>query len=166
GTGKDARQRRIVYQWSFKRQKRDDRNINLMIAKAEKIATGQAPLRKARFLKITGASTELDQATIDRARQLAGLKGYATNLPEATLPGAAVISAYHDLRHVEASSRATKNDLAARPVFPRQRDASEAPLAGVFAAPAIGRHLQAATGGSVKKIVQTLRTIRGATNEV
>src|SRR5690606_30009758 len=40
GTGKDARQRRIVYQWSFKRQNRDDRNINLMIAKAEKIATG------------------------------------------------------------------------------------------------------------------------------
>ena len=28
----DARERRIVYQWLFKRHKRDDRNINLMIA--------------------------------------------------------------------------------------------------------------------------------------
>lgn len=166
GTGKDARQRRIVYQWSFKRQKRDDRNINLMIAKAEKIATGQAPLRKARFLKITGASTELDQATIDRARQLAGLKGYVTNLPEATMPGAAVISAYHDLWHVEASFRMTKNDLKARPVFHRQRDAIEAHLTVVFAALAISRHLQAVTGVSIKKIVQTLRTIRAATIEV
>ncbi|BDZ62710.1 hypothetical protein GCM10025873_25010 [Demequina sediminis] len=33
GTGAGARERRIVYQWSFKRNKRDDRNINLMIAK-------------------------------------------------------------------------------------------------------------------------------------
>ena len=40
GTGAGARERRIVYQWSFKRNKRDDRNINLMIAKAEKIAAG------------------------------------------------------------------------------------------------------------------------------
>jgi hypothetical protein len=45
-----------VYQWSFKRSKRDDRTINLMIAKAEKIASGAAPLRKARFLKVTGAA--------------------------------------------------------------------------------------------------------------
>ncbi len=77
GTGQDARSRRIVYQWSFKRNKRDDKTINLMIAKAEKIAAGKAPLKKARFLKVTGATKELDQATIDRARQLAGLKGYA-----------------------------------------------------------------------------------------
>src|SRR5690606_25927802 len=97
GTGKDARQRRIVYQWSFKRQNRDDRNINLMIAKAEKIATGAAPMRRTRFLKVTGATKELDQATIDRARQLAGLKGYVTNLPRKTMPGQAVIPAYHDL---------------------------------------------------------------------
>ena len=38
GTGKGARSRRVVYQWKFKRQKHDDRTINLMITKAEKIA--------------------------------------------------------------------------------------------------------------------------------
>src|SRR5450830_1612634 len=79
GTGKNARTRRVIYQWKVKRQKHDDRTINLMIAKAEKIAAGTTALRKARFLKITGATKELDQATIDRARQLAGLKGYVTN---------------------------------------------------------------------------------------
>ncbi|MGH8828401.1 MAG: IS1634 family transposase, partial [Jiangellaceae bacterium] len=36
GTGKNARDRRIVYQWSFKRQKRDDKTINAQITKAEK----------------------------------------------------------------------------------------------------------------------------------
>ncbi len=41
-----------------------------MIEKAEKIAAGKILLKKARFLKVTGATKELDQATIDRARQL------------------------------------------------------------------------------------------------
>ena len=45
---------------------------------------------------------------IDRARQLAGPKGYVTNLPTETITGAAVISAYHDLWQVEASFRMTK----------------------------------------------------------
>jgi len=62
-----------------------------MIERAEKIVAGRAPLKKARFLKVTGATKQLDQATIDRARQLAGLKGYVTNLPVATMDGAAVI---------------------------------------------------------------------------
>ena len=163
GTGRNGRQRRIVYQWSFKRQKRDDRNINLMIAKAEKIAAGEVPMRKARFLKVTGAAKELDQATIDRARQLAGLKGYVTNLPVKTMPGAGVISAYHDLWQVEASFRMTKNDLKARPVFHHERDAIEAHLTVVFAALAITRYLTSTTGTSIKKLVRTLRPLHSVT---
>ncbi|NDL60699.1 IS1634 family transposase [Phytoactinopolyspora sp. XMNu-373] len=166
GTGSAARSRRIVYQWSFKRQKRDDRNINKMIEKAEKIATGQAPLKKTRFLKVTGATKELDQATIDRARQLAGLKGYVTNLSVEAMDGAAVIAAYHDLWQVEASFRMTKNDLRARPVFHRQREAIEAHLTVVFAALALSRHLQERAGMSIKKIVQTLRPVRSAKVEI
>ncbi|WP_165802669.1 IS1634 family transposase, partial [Arthrobacter sp. Bz4] len=166
GVGKAARERRIVYQWSFKRQKRDDRNINLMIEKAERIAAGKAPLKKARFLKVTGAHKELDQGTIDRARQLSGLKGYVTNLDTAKMPGTAVINAYHDLWQVEASFRMTKSDLKARPVFHHRRDAIEAHLTIVFAALAISRHLQDTTGLSIKKIVRTLRTARSATIEV
>jgi len=128
GTGSGGRSRRVVYQWRFARQKRDDRTINAMIAKAEKIATGKAPLRKARFLKVSGATTELDQTTIDRARQLAGLKGYVTNLPVEQMDGRAVIGAYHDLWQVERSFRMTKSDLRARPVFHHQREAIEAHL--------------------------------------
>ena len=166
GTGKTARQRRIVYQYSFKRNKRDDRNINLMIAKAERIAAGKAPMAKARFLKITGATKELDQATIDRARQLAGLKGYVTNLTLEQLPGNAVISAYHDLWQVEASFRMTKHDLRARPVFHHQREAIEAHLTVVFAALAITRYLTAASGLSLKKIIHTLKPLRTITINV
>ena len=44
-------------------------------------ADGKAPLTRARFQKVIGATRELDRATIERARQLAGPKGYVTNLP-------------------------------------------------------------------------------------
>ena len=62
----------MVYQWKFKREQRDNKAINAMIERAEKIADGRAPLKKARFLKVTDIAAELDQVAIDRARQLAG----------------------------------------------------------------------------------------------
>ncbi len=166
GTGTAARPRRVVYQWRFKRNKHDDKAINAIIERTEKIADGRAPLKKARFLKISGATKELDQTTIDRARQLAGLKGYLTNLPRAQMTGAAVIEAYHDLWRVEESFRMTKHDLRARPVFHHQRDTIEAHLTVVFAALAISRHLQDTPAVSIKKIVQTLRVARSATIEI
>jgi transposase len=109
---------------------------------------------------------ELDQKTIDRARQLAGLKGYVTNLDPAAMDGASVIAAYHQLWQVEASFRMTKSDLRARPVFHHERHAIEAHLTVVFAALAVGRHLQDRAGVSIKRLVQTLRVARSATIEI
>jgi Transposase DDE domain len=166
GTGSTARTRRVACQWKFKREQHDNKAINAMIERAEKIADGRVPMRKARFLKVTGARTELDQATIDRARQLAGLKGYVTNLPASVMDGAAVIAACHDLWQVEQSFRMTKSDLRARPVFHHQRESIEAHLTVVFAALAVARHLQNTTGLSIKKIIQTLRVQRSATIEI
>ncbi len=97
---------------------------------------------------------------MERARQLAGLKGYVTNIPTTTMTGAAVISAYHDLWQVEKSFRMAKSDLRARPIYHRTRDSIEAHLTIVFAALAISRHLQNQTGVSIKKLVRTLRPLR------
>jgi transposase len=166
GTGKHERARRVVYQWSFSRSKRDNKAINAQIARAEKVATGKAPLARTRFLKVTGATKELDQATIDRARQLAGLKGYVTNLDPAAMDGGAVIAAYHQLWQVEASFRMTKSDLRARPVFHHEREAIQAHLTVVFAALAVSRHLQDNTGVTIKRLVQILRAARSATIEI
>lgn len=170
GTGasgpRERRERRVVYQWSLKRSQRDNRTINAQIARAEKAAAGKAPVTRTRFLKVSGATKELNQATIDRARQLAGLKGYVTNLPADVMDGATVIAAYHDLWKVEASFRMAKSDLRARPVFHHQRDSIEAHLTVVFAALAISRHLQNRTGVTIKKLVQTLRVARSATIDV
>jgi Transposase DDE domain len=166
GTGTSARSRRIVYQYSFKRHKRDDKAINAMIERAEKVADGTRPLKRDRFVKLDGTQKSVDWALVERARQLAGLKGYVTNIDPATMDGAAVIGAYHDLWKVEKSFRMAKTDLRARPIFHHQRDSIEAHLTVVFAALAIARHLQERTGVSIKRLVNTLRPVRSATIQV
>ncbi|NQD39368.1 IS1634 family transposase [Glutamicibacter halophytocola] len=162
GTGKNGRERRIVYQWSAKRFARDNRNINLMERKALAVAEGKSPMKKVRFLKVTGAEKELDEKVIERARMLAGLKGYVTNLPLDIVPATKVIGAYRDLWQVEASFRMTKSDLRARPIFHREKDSIDAHLTVVFAALAIGRHLQELTGLPLKRLITDLKAVRSA----
>ena len=44
GTGRAARSRRVIYQYKFTRYQLDNRAINAMITRAEKITTGAAPI--------------------------------------------------------------------------------------------------------------------------
>jgi hypothetical protein len=163
GTGTKARDRRVVYQYSFTRSQHDNRAINAMVARAEKVAAGQRPVRKDRFVKFSDAETSVDWDLVERARSLAGIKGYVTNIPAQTMDGPAVVAAYHDLYQVERSFRMTKSDLAARPVFHRLKDSIEAHLTVVFAALAVSRQAQTRTGLSINKILKTLRPLRSAT---
>lgn len=166
GTGSARRDRRVVYQWKFTRERHDNKAINAMVAKAEKVADGTRQLRRDRFVKVTGAAKDVDWDRVERARQLAGLKGYVTNLPTDTLDGQGVINAYHDLWRVEQSFRMTKSDLRARPVFHHHRDAIEAHLTVVLAALAVARHLQDVTGVTIRRLVRILRPLRTVTIDI
>ena len=121
-----------------------------MIERAEKVAAGDRPIKKDRFVKLDGATQSVDWTLVDRARQLAGLKGYVTSIDQKRMTGQAVINAYHDLWQVEKSFRMAKSDLRARPIFHHQRESIEAHLTIVFAALAVSRHLQDLTGVSIK----------------
>ena len=121
--------------------------------------------RATRFVKTSGSARSLDEAALARARAVAGLKGYVTNIPEAIMPAGEVISSYHDLWHVEASFRMSKTDLRARPFFARTREAIEAHLTIVFAALAVSRTIQDRTGLSIRKVLRDLRPLRSATIE-
>lgn len=100
------------------------------------------------------ASRELEA----KARELAGLKGYVTNL-KARLDGTSVtadlvISAYHQLWQIEKSFRMSEHDLQTRPIYDRKRDSIEAHLTIVFAALAITRWIERQTGWSARKVRQ------------
>lgn len=167
GSGKDKRSRRVVYHYSFKRHKRDDRTINAQMTKAEQVADGKRPIARDRFVTVTtdaeGKKAEVNHATIDRARAAAGFKGYVTNIEADVLNGAEVVAAYHDLWHVEESFRMAKSDLQARPIFHHKKDSIAAHLTIVFTALAVARYLQDRTGITIKKLVQTLRPLQSVT---
>lgn len=148
---------RIVYQYKEKRAVLDLRNIEKQITKAERIVRGQAPAHRSKFVSVTPGNKRLNRTLIAKARALAGIKGYVTNL---SVPPTQVIAAYHELFHVEASFRMTKSDLRARPVFHRKREAIEAHLTIVLAALAVGRRIESRSHRSLKQLVRILRPIR------
>ncbi len=148
---------RVIYQYRAKRAALDLRNIEKQIAKAKKALGGQIPANRMKFLSIQAKSKKLNQKLIDKARALAGIKGYVTNLD---IPDEEVIAYYHQLFQVEATFRMAKSDLRARPIFHRKRDAIEAHLTIVFAALAISRMIEYQTRISIKQFVKLLRPIR------
>jgi hypothetical protein len=99
-----------------------------------------------------------------KARALAGLKGYVTNLatcPDGTpISAKFMIDAYHRLFQIEKSFRMSKHDLQARPIYHHQRESIDAHLTIVFAALAVSRWIEDRTGWSIKKFVRTARRYR------
>jgi hypothetical protein len=95
----------VVYQYSFKRAQHDNRAINAMVERAEKVAAGERPLKKDRFVSLTDSSTSVNGELVERARSLKGIKGYVTNIDATVMDGPAVVAAYHDLYQVERSFR-------------------------------------------------------------
>ena len=163
GTGKNARDRRVACHYAFKRAQHDNKAINAMAERAEKVASGERPLKKDRFVTFTDTSTSVNWDLVERARSLAGIKGYVTNIDPAVMDGPAVVAACHDLYQVERSFRMTKSDLAARPVFHRLEDSIQAHLTIVFAALAVSREAQARAGLSINRVLKLLRPLRSAT---
>ena len=148
---------RVIYQYRAKRAALDLRNIEKQVTKAKKALSGQIPAKRTKFLSIQAKSKQLNQKLIDKARSLAGIKGYVTNL---NIPDEEVIAYYHQLFQVEASFRMAKSDLKTRPVYHRKREAIEAHLTIVLAALAISRRIENLTGISIKQFVKLLRPIR------
>ncbi|WP_282005139.1 IS1634 family transposase [Propioniciclava sinopodophylli] len=154
---------RAIWQYSHKRAARDRKTLAAQRERAVAIVDGVRPAKKARFVKTTGQTASLDEASLQRATDLVGLKGYVTNITASTMPAAEVIASYHDLWRVEQSFRMSKSDLAARPIYHYLKDSIEAHLTIVFTALAIARDLQARTGWSLRKLVQALRPLQHVT---
>jgi Transposase DDE domain len=155
GTKTDPRRRTIFYQYRADRARRALKGIDQQIAKAEKAVAGQAAVKRNRFVQLTGATKSVNRSLEAKARALAGLKGYVTNLEAPTAEY--VMGAYHQLWQIEKSFRMSKTDLKARPIYHHKRDSIEAHLTIVFAALAVTRWLERQTAWSIKKLVTSLR---------
>jgi Transposase DDE domain len=154
----------IYYQYRHDRARRTLRGIGEQVAKAEQAVAGNAPVKRNRFIQLSGGTRSVNRDLEEKARALAGLKGYVTNLracPDGTpVTAEFVIGAYHQLFQIEKSFRMAKSDLQARPVYHRKRDSIEAHLTIVFAALAVSRWIEHQTGWSIRKFVKTARRYR------
>jgi hypothetical protein len=152
------RDKTVFYQFRADRARRTLRGIDEQIAKAESAVAGKTPVNRNRFVTLTGGDKTVNRDLEAKARALAGLKGYTTNLPD---PNAEfVIGAYHQLWRIEKSFRMSKHDLRARPIYHHKRESIEAHLNVVFAALAVTHYIETATGWSIKKFVRTARRHR------
>ena len=154
---------RAIWQYSAKRFVHDNRALDQQQAKAQAVIDGDTAAHKPRFVQKAGGAWRIDKVSLARARRVAGLKGYVTNMPATIMTSQEVIASYHDLWHVEQSFRISKNDLAAAPFFVRKEDSIEAHLTKVFAALAVSRTMQKRTGLSLRRLLRILRPLRSAT---
>jgi Transposase DDE domain len=154
----------IYYQYKADRARRTQRGIDEQVAKAEQAVVGKAPVKRNRFIQLSGGTRSVNRELEEKARALAGLKGYVTNLaacPDGTpVTAEFVIGAYHQLFQIEKSFRMAKSDLQARPIYHRTKDSIEAHLTIVFAALAVSRWIEHQTGWTIRKFVKTARRYR------
>ena len=95
----------IYYQYRHDRARRSLRGIDEQVAKAEKAVAGKVPVKRNRFIQLSGGTKTVNWELEAKAKALAGLKGYVTNLrtcPDGTpVTADFVIGAYHQLFQVE-----------------------------------------------------------------
>lgn len=148
----------IYYQFRHDRARRTLRGIDEQIRKAERAVEGHAPVKRNRYIQLTGAAKSVNRTLEAKTRALAGWKGYTTNLTSAS--STFVIDDYHQLWHIDKSFRMSQHDLQARPIYHHLRDSIEAHLSIVVAAMAVSHYIEAQTGWSIKKFVRTARRYR------
>ena len=161
GPSDQRRDETIYYRYSADRARRTLRGIDTQVAKAEKAVAGKIPVKRNRFVHLSGATRSINRDLEKRARTLAGWKGYVTNLPNPDPE--TVISAYHRLYNIEKSFRMSKSDLRARPIYHHLRQSIEAHLTIVTAALAMARWLETTTGWSIRRLITTARRYRTIT---
>jgi hypothetical protein len=148
----------IYYQYRHDRARRTLRGIDEQVAKAQRAVDGNAPVKRNRYIQLTGATKSVNRSLEAKSRALAGWKGYTTNLT--TVTPEFVIDAYHQLWHIEKSFRMSKHDLQARPIYHHLRESIDAHLSIVVAALAVSHYIEHQTGWSIKKFVRTARRYR------
>jgi hypothetical protein len=155
------------YQYKADRARRTLKGIDEQVAKAEKAVAGKTAIKRNRFVTLDGGTRTVNRDLEAKARSLAGLKGFVTDLthaPDGTpVTPEFVIATYPRLLQVEKSFRMTKSDLRARPIYHHKRESIEAHLTIVFAALAITRWIEDTTGWSIRRFVRTARRYRTVT---
>jgi len=152
----------LVCDFSQKRYRKDMREMERQIQKAEGLVSNPGAVKRAKFLR-TGAKTryELNTNLVEKTKLLLGIKGYYTNLGPET-DDQTIIDRYHSLWHVEQAFRIAKSDLRMRPIYHFKRTTIEAHILICFMALAVCRYMELKIGKSTRHIVKALKSVTDA----
>ncbi len=110
---------RWILTWSSQRAKRDKAKRDLLVEKAQQIASGSAQLLSQRgprrYLKLAAQQVSLDQARIEQESRWDGFYGICTN--NSDLHWQTILEHYHSLWRIEESFRILKSHFETRPMF-------------------------------------------------
>jgi Transposase DDE domain len=112
----------IYYQYRHDRARRTLKDIDEQISKAERAVAGKVPVKRNRFITLTGGEKSVNRDLEAKALTLAGWKSYITNITNPTAEF--VIGAYRQLWRIEKSFRMSKHDLQAPTDLPSQTNRS------------------------------------------
>jgi len=113
---KDKRRDQVIYyHYKADRARRTLRGIDEQVTKAARAVAGLAPVKRNRFIKLDGTARSVNRELEAKARSLAGIKGYVTNLtacPDGSpVTPEFVIGSYSRLFEIEKSFRMSRHDL-------------------------------------------------------
>ena len=77
GPDSGRRDQVIYYQYRHDRARRTLRGIDEQVAKAERAVEGKAPVKRNRYIQLSGGTKSVNRELEAKTRALAGLKGYA-----------------------------------------------------------------------------------------
>lgn len=183
--GKDQALQRFTYQsgpmqlglvghFCAKRFRKDQRELDKHVQRAQQLLQRNEPGRRAKFVKKAkdGDAYQFDEILKAKVQRLLGLKGYVTNIDPQEMGDAQIMAHYRELWHVEQAFRMSKSDLRSRPIYHRTQDAVKAHVLLCFMALMMGKFLEIKTGHSLRKIrdelwqVQQASVLNGSTGEI
>jgi len=155
----------IICSYSEKRARKDRRELDKQVARAQELIARKEIGKRAKFVKKSEKhkdSLELNEELKTKTEKLLGIKGYVTNISIETLSDLQVISYYQELWHVEQTFRMSKTDLKTRPIFHFTHEAIKAHVLLCFVSLMIGKFLELKTGLSLSRIRDILWNVHEA----
>lgn len=144
----------VVCAYSSQREKKDRRQFEKQILKANELIKRKEAGKRAKFVKKSKDGKPifiLDEELKQKTEKLLGIKGYCTNIPDSEISNEQVVSYYHDLWRIEQAFRISKTDLKTRPIFHYAHDAIQAHVLLCFMALMMGKFIEIKTGLSLQR---------------
>ena len=143
----------LICSYSSVRYRKDLYEMNKQIEKAKQVIEAPSKSKKIKFTKTNKHQFELNKELIEKTQKLLGIKGYYTNLEEATVDNKTIIERYHELYRIEQAFRVSKSDLQTRPIFHFKEQPIKLHILICFMALVISKHIEIKATVSIRRFI-------------